>query len=208
MGLVCRSLIILLLTKFTLSTWAIDYAKYSNDSTLVKTVKVKELKNLSETQKTAVEKINQCKRTRWSRWNKKNFLVPVSDSAALIYSPLPVWRADLKNNDSIICVSLAKQLFGCYKQGILIYWGPISSGRRGMSTPTGTWSIVGKFRLIISAKYDNAPMPYSLQYNGNYCLHQGLLPGYAASHGCIRLLKLDAKWLYNWAKVGVKLIIE
>jgi lipoprotein-anchoring transpeptidase ErfK/SrfK len=77
---------------------------------------------------------------------------------------------------------------------------PISSGRKG--TPTGKFVILSKEKDHYSTKYENAWMPYSMRLFGDYFLHGGILPSYAASHGCVRLIYENAVFVYNWAKIG------
>lgn len=85
-------------------------------------------------------------------------------------------------------VSLKDQKIRVYRGTELIRTAPISSGRRGNSTPPGVFSILEKRRRHFSNLYNNAPMPYMqrLTWSG-VAMHQGRLPGYPASHGCIRL---------------------
>ena len=52
--------------------------------------------------------------------------------------------------------------------------------------------------------FDNAQMDLALNIGNNYFIHEGIVPGYAASHGCIRVFRLDARFLfYKWAKPGI-----
>jgi hypothetical protein len=75
-----------------------------------------------------------------------------------------------------------------YRNGILIGRSTVSTGAQGHSTPGGVFTILEKERMHFSKKYDNAPMPnmQRLTWTG-ICMHSGNLPGYPASHGCIRL---------------------
>ena len=90
---------------------------------------------------------------------------------------------------------------GLYEYGKLVHLFPISSGKNG-GTPARKFVILSKEKDHYSTKYDNAWMPYSLRLFGNYFLHGGILPTYAASHGCVRLIYQNAVFVYNWAKVG------
>jgi hypothetical protein len=87
-----------------------------------------------------------------------------------------------------IVVGLEEQRAQIYRNGVRIGSTPISSGRRSHPTPTGLFSILEKKREHYSNKYNNAPMPnmQRLTWDG-IALHAGRLPGYPASHGCIRL---------------------
>ncbi len=98
-----------------------------------------------------------------------------------------------------ILIDLGRQALGLYEYGRLIHLFPISSG---VYTPAKTFVISSKEHDHYSTKYDNAWMPYSLRLFGNYYLHGGILPSYAASHGCVRLIYENAVFVYNWTNVG------
>jgi hypothetical protein len=102
---------------------------------------------------------------------------------------------------------LNRQMFDYFEDGELLVSGPISSGKAGHTTPTGTFSVLAKEKDKESSLYTNevgtqAWMPYSIQFHGNYFIHEGWLPGYPASHGCIRLGHLQAKLLFERMKIG------
>lgn len=105
-------------------------------------------------------------------------------------------------------VSIDDQKISVFRGTELIETAPISSGRRGYSTPTGVFSILEKRRRHFSNLYDNAPMPYMqrLTWSG-IALHQGRLPGYPASHGCIRLPKQFAKTLFGMTSRGMHVLV-
>jgi hypothetical protein len=99
------------------------------------------------------------------------------------------WRPDLSPNGPVdVLVSVPLQTMHVYRNGILIGRSSISSGSTGHDTPAGVFTILEKKQTHRSKKYDNAPMPYMqrLTWTG-IAMHSGQLPGYAASHGCIRL---------------------
>jgi len=87
----------------------------------------------------------------------------------------------------VVLVSIPQQTMHMYRNGILIGRSTISSGKKG-STPGGVFTILEKKETHRSKKYDNAPMPnmQRLTWTG-IAMHSGQLPGYPASHGCIRL---------------------
>ena len=98
------------------------------------------------------------------------------------------WNPQLSPNGPVVAlVSIPQQTIYVYRNGILIGRSSISSGKNG-STPGGVFTILEKKETHHSKKYDNAPMPYMqrLTWSG-IAMHSGQLPGYAASHGCIRL---------------------
>lgn len=105
-------------------------------------------------------------------------------------------------------VSIKEQKIKVYRGLDLIEVSPISSGKRGHSTPTGVFSILEKRRKHFSNLYDNAPMPFMqrLTWSG-IALHVGKLPGYPASHGCIRLPRAFAKSLYSMTERGMHVVV-
>jgi lipoprotein-anchoring transpeptidase ErfK/SrfK len=94
-------------------------------------------------------------------------------------------------------VSLAVQRCYVYRNGIIIAVSTVSSGKKGHRTPTGVFTILQKHIDHKSSIYDAAPMPYMqrLTWDG-IALHAGNLPGYPASHGCVRMPMAFAKLLY------------
>ncbi|MBB6193226.1 hypothetical protein FHS51_003482 [Sphingobium wenxiniae] len=108
----------------------------------------------------------------------------------------------------IIVVSLSKQRAYVYRNGVLIGISTISSGTAGHETPTGIFTILQKKVDHKSNLYDDAPMPYMqrLTWSG-IAMHAGNLPGYPASHGCIRLPLAFAEHLYGVTQLGLTVII-
>jgi hypothetical protein len=113
---------------------------------------------------------------------------------------LPDRISSISRLPQFILIDAGQQCMGLYAYGRLIQLFPISSGKNG--TPVRKFVILSKEHDHYSTKYDNAWMPYSLRLFGNYYIHGGILPSYAASHGCIRMIYENAIILYNWAKVG------
>jgi lipoprotein-anchoring transpeptidase ErfK/SrfK len=107
-----------------------------------------------------------------------------------------------------VVVSIPLQRAYVFDDGALVASSPVSTGKRGHETPAGTFRILQKKVRHRSSKYDNAPMPY-MQRLTNYgiALHAGRLPGYPASHGCIRLPWGFAKKLYGLTDHGTKVTI-
>jgi lipoprotein-anchoring transpeptidase ErfK/SrfK len=102
-----------------------------------------------------------------------------------------------------ILVSLPQQKAWVFDDGALVATSPVSTGKRGHSTPAGTFPILQKKVHHRSNKYSNAPMPYMQRLTwGGVALHAGSLPGYPASHGCIRLPRAFAKKLYELTDHG------
>ena len=99
------------------------------------------------------------------------------------------WRPErAPEGPTMIVVGIEEQRAQIYRNGVRIGTTPVSTGRSGHDTPTGLFSILQKKREHYSNLYDDAPMPnmQRLTWDG-IALHAGRLPGYPASHGCIRL---------------------
>jgi hypothetical protein len=107
----------------------------------------------------------------------------------------------LKDIDKIIFFSYPTQTFATYENGDLIYTGPTNMGRKKDPTPTGLFFTNWKAEKTTSTFNDE----WDLRWNFNIAnklgvgWHQYELPGYPASHSCLRLQEKDAKYLYNWA---------
>jgi len=102
-----------------------------------------------------------------------------------------------------IVVSIPQQRAFIYQDGQLIAISTVSTGSEGRETPVGEFTILQKKTFHRSNLYSNAPMPYMqrLTWDG-IALHAGHLPGYPASHGCIRLPKEFARQLYDLTEMG------
>jgi len=116
------------------------------------------------------------------------------------------------NASKSITINLSTQKLYAKSNGKVIFSGNISSGIKGHRTPNGIFRVLEKDRYHVSNRYPKpyggAKMPYMLRLtNSGIALHQGYLPGYPASHGCIRVTKSTAKRLWRWAKIGTKVKI-
>ncbi|MEI8185207.1 MAG: L,D-transpeptidase [Chlorobiaceae bacterium] len=130
----------------------------------------------------------------------KKVLVPVDISKAKLYVPVPETLIDSRGEREVR-IFLDPQYFGAYANGRLLFWGPVSSGTKKRSTPPGRFFVNYKERFKRSHKYENAPMPFSINYHDGYFMHQQSLPGYPASHGCVRMLQEDAERLFFWTQL-------
>jgi L,D-transpeptidase catalytic domain len=108
----------------------------------------------------------------------------------------------------VVLVSIPKQWVVVYRNGMEIGASTCSTGRPGHRTPAGVFVILEKDKTHHSSTYNNAPMPYMerLTWNG-VALHAGNLPGYPASHGCVRLPLEFAKLLFAATTLGTPVII-
>ncbi|MET0707283.1 MAG: L,D-transpeptidase [Tardiphaga sp.] len=120
-----------------------------------------------------------------------------------------VWRPEVSPvGPVVIVVSLPEQLVHVYRNGITIGVSTCSTGKPGHRTPTGVFTILQKRQEHYSSTYNNAPMPnmQRLTWQG-VALHAGDLPGYPASHGCIRLPKSFSKLLFSVTQMNTPVII-
>lgn len=119
------------------------------------------------------------------------------------------WTPDAASTGPVtVIVSLPAQEVHVYRGDVRIGRSTISSGRPGHDTPVGTFEILEKDRMHHSNKYDNAPMPFMqrLTWDG-VALHAGHLPGYPASHGCVRLPMAFAEQLFQVTEKGGRVIV-
>ena len=105
-------------------------------------------------------------------------------------------------------VSLGAQRLTLYDSNGPVLRSPVSSGTSGHRTPTGVFSIIQKNRHHVSNIYSGAPMPYMQRITwSGIAMHAGVLPGYPASHGCIRLPYPVASKLFAMSKMGMRVIV-
>jgi lipoprotein-anchoring transpeptidase ErfK/SrfK len=108
----------------------------------------------------------------------------------------------------IIAVSIDQQKVRVYDANGLFAESPVSTGMKGHSTPMGVFSVIQKNKMHRSNIYSGAPMPYMQRITwSGVALHAGVLPGYPASHGCIRMPTAFAVKMWNWTRMGARVII-
>ena len=159
-------------------------------------------------------------------------------AAAILPMPTPAgwWDDSGAHGDPKIVVHISEQKAYFYKGKRLVGESTVSTGKRGFGTPPGHYSIVSKDKnhfssefgyyidsagnVVVSnidvrkdrcpkgAHFDPARMPYCMHFNGGYAMHQGYVPPFAASHGCIRLPEGFADKFYNNAPVGTPVIVK
>lgn len=143
-----------------------------------------------------------------NRTDKENFaqmdsvIMPVDMTGDMeYYLPFPLTVPYLKDINKIIYFSYPTQTFATYENGELIYAGPTNMGRKQDKTPTGLFYANWKAEETTSTFNDE----WDLRWNFNVenlegvGWHQYSLPGYPASHACMRLQEKDARYLYGWA---------
>lgn len=135
-----------------------------------------------------------------------SIIVPTDLTGDLAYYlPFPLEVASLSDVSKIIFFSYATQTFATYEYGDLIRTGPTNMGRKADKTPTGLFFTNWKAEKTTSTFNDE----WDLKWNFNVAnklgvgFHQYELPGYPASHSCLRLQERDAKYLYDWAEQWV-----
>ncbi|MGI8821028.1 MAG: L,D-transpeptidase family protein [Chthoniobacterales bacterium] len=145
------------------------------------------------------------------------------------------WDGDGVSGSSSVKIKLSEQKAYFYKGGELVGVSQLSTGREGLSTPTGTFKISQKDKEHVSSKYgdyvdaaDNvvvpnvdvtkdpkppgthykgAPMPNFMRIVGGVGMHAGYLPGYPASHGCIRMPEFMSENFFNSVSIGTPVTI-
>ena len=152
-------------------------------------------------------------------------------------TPMPGWWSDEgASGEPRIVVHLTEQKAYFFKGKHLVGESTVSTGKKGFSTPPGHYSIVSKDKNHLSSEFgdyvdsegnivvqnidvrkdrkprgthfDPAKMPYCMHFNGGYAMHQGYVPPYAASHGCIRLPQGMAERFYNNSPVGTPMTVK
>lgn len=108
----------------------------------------------------------------------------------------------------VAVISIARQRITIYDGHEVIATAPVSTGRSGYDTPQGVFSIIEKKEEHFSNLYDDAPMPFMQRITwSGVALHAGSLPGYPASHGCIRLPHSFAERLFGLTRMNMRVVI-
>jgi lipoprotein-anchoring transpeptidase ErfK/SrfK len=138
--------------------------------------------------------------------NADTLVVPAKiEEDFLRYSPFPGHVTTLENVKKFVFFSYPIQAFGVYEYGNLIKWGPTSMGKKSTPTKKGLMFANWKKEVAISTVSDE----WKLRWNVNVAnfdgigWHQYAMPGYPASHSCLRMLEEDAKWMYTWVDTWI-----
>jgi lipoprotein-anchoring transpeptidase ErfK/SrfK len=108
----------------------------------------------------------------------------------------------------VIAISIQKQKLRIYDANGLFAETPVSTGMSGHATPMGVFSVIQKQKLHHSNIYSGAPMPYMQRITwSGIAVHAGVLPGYPASHGCIRMPMAFAVKMWGWTKMGARVVV-
>lgn len=150
--------------------------------------------------------------------------------------PPGYWNGDGISGAPKIVVSISEQRAYYYKGKRLVGESTVSTGKPGFSTPPGNYSVVWKDKDHISTRFgnyvddfgavvksnvdsakdrrppgshfDGARMPYAMFFRGGYAMHQGYVPPYAASHGCIRLPQAMADIFFDNSPLGTPVVVK
>jgi lipoprotein-anchoring transpeptidase ErfK/SrfK len=152
----------------------------------------------------------------------------------LIALPAVVWTSVAAASETKVIINLSDQRAYLVQQGRAMLVSPIASGKPGWSTPTGNFSIFNKdidhrsrsFGSVIDAygrvvnsnatptshvppggHYRPAPMPYFMEFSPAIGIHAGYLPGYPASHGCVRMPRDGAALFFERVRTGTPVTI-
>lgn len=128
----------------------------------------------------------------------KTFIAAAAACLLLPFTPVAASAASI-----VAKVSLGSQTMTVTQNGFVKYRWKVSTARRGYVTPTGSWSAKWLSLNHRSRKYDNAPMPYAVFFNGGYAVHATFdlkRLGMPASHGCVRLHPDNAAQFFSMAK--------
>ncbi|MFM9941346.1 MAG: L,D-transpeptidase family protein [Hyphomicrobiaceae bacterium] len=125
--------------------------------------------------------------------------------------PIPVPKVDLAQQPPeplVAVISLASQRMVVYGGQGVVAETKVSTGQAGHRTPTGVFSILQRNRYHESNIYSGAPMPFMqrLTWSG-IALHQGVVPGYPASHGCIRMPADFAPRMWGLGRLGMRVLV-
>ncbi len=163
---------------------------------------IKELRKLfNDRQLELLQKINRTDLKHLTRL--RDLMVPsVWSDNELDYSPFPARYPRAVNISKLLVVDVSAQAFGAYENGSLVRWGPVSTGRKKRPTPAGLFHLTWRSRARHSTVDRDWYMQWYFNFDskGGLSLHQYDLPGYPASHECIRLLESDARWVYDWGE--------
>jgi hypothetical protein len=108
----------------------------------------------------------------------------------------------------IVAISINEQKLRLYDSHGFFAESPISTGMRGHPTPMGVFSVIQKQKWHQSNIYSGAPMPYMQRITwSGVAMHAGVLPGYPASHGCIRMPTAFAVKMWNWTRMGARVVV-
>jgi lipoprotein-anchoring transpeptidase ErfK/SrfK len=120
-------------------------------------------------------------------------------------------KAVIKEGEKRVEINLNDQVLVAWQGPHLVMTTNVSTGRKGFTTPTGNFKAIAKTRHRVSRKYNNSPMPFSVQLFAGYFIHgASSVPRRPASHGCVRMplgQRNAAKEFFDWVTVGTPVAI-
>jgi lipoprotein-anchoring transpeptidase ErfK/SrfK len=135
-------------------------------------------------------------------WRADTLIIPNKfQEDFLNYSPFPVQITLLKSVKKFVYFSYPIQAFAVYENGDLKRWGPTSMGKEAAKTATGLHFTNWKSKIATSTVDSKWKLPFNVNIANSLGIgwHQFDLPGFPASHSCLRLLMNDAQWMYSFA---------
>ncbi len=133
---------------------------------------------------------------------------PINTPAYKLKAGQFIWLDDVPSGTLTATINLSKQQMYVYRGSTLIGISTVSTGRNKRRTPRGSFTVLEKQRYHRSKKYNNALMPYMQRLTSKgIAIHAGRLPGYPASHGCIRLPSQFARFVFQASAVGMPVTI-
>lgn len=161
-------------------------------------------KKYSEKERYAILALNRLDSK--SKFNSDTLVIPVKiDTTLMAYSPFPMQLDVLSEVKKFVVFSYPIQAYAVYSNGTLVKWGPTSMGKKAAQTTRGLMFANWKKKLAISTVKSEWKLPYNFNIHNTHGIgwHQYDLPGYPASHSCLRLLMKDAVWLYSYADTWI-----
>lgn len=127
--------------------------------------------------------------------------IPKELSDWMALSPFPATLPAATSIPKLDMISQRVQAFGVYENGTLAHWGPVSTGKQSTPTASKLYTTNWKGKEVHSSFSDEWILKWNFNLDNaeGIGMHQYTMPGYPASHSCVRMFGSDAEWLYNWA---------
>ncbi|MEG2100691.1 MAG: L,D-transpeptidase [Flavobacterium sp.] len=190
------------LTENTKPKKIIEYKK-PKSSVSFQIEKTKDWLKINEADSSKLDIVYALNRTDKANFKKlDSVIIPTDFSGDLVYyMPFPLHVSALEEVSKIVLFSYPAQTFAAYENGELVYTGPTNMGRKKDPTPTGLFFTNWKAEKTTSTFNDEWDLKWNFNIENKLGVgfHEYELPGYPASHSCLRLLEKDAKYLYKFA---------